>query len=1719
MKKNYLLTLLLFCTGIAISNAQYTSISDTNFEAALEALGYDDISGDGQVPTANIASITDLDVRNKQITDLSGIEDFIALKELMVNQNLISSVDLSQNTALELLFIGDNDLTTLDLTANTNLDHLSIDDLSLAAGIDISTNTKLTRFSAENCNISTIDLSNNTAIEDLDLSNNALTSLDVTNVTALETLTIEDNQLTIIDLSNNTLLKTFAFSRNDFLSLNFLGLSNLKFINGSANENLATINLGGVTALETFQVNNGILTSLDVSEAVNLSFLSVAGHQLETLNLSNNIALNTIQIFSNNLTSLDLRNIDVTQITFFGASSNDNLECISVSDVALAEENLSSDFRYSIDCAVYTYIPDDNFEAALAAYDDIPGDNNVPTAAIEVLTSLDISNQNIVDISGIEDFIALTSLNASANGLEKVDFSDNTSLQTINLEENSLRILDVSSLVNLTGLEVDKNALFDLNIQNGANTNLTFFDATENTDLSCILVDNATYATANFTNIDNQTSFSETDCTVYVSIPDANFEAALSAYDDTSNDGQIPLVNIYFVTTLNVTGEGITDLTGIEAFASLKDLNCGSNALTSIDVSNNTKLEVLNVESNQLTVLDLSKNTLLKDLDCDDNGFTALDFSSNVNLVVLSADDNSQLTTIDITGCTLLEEMIVDDCNISTLDLSTNINLKELDLDTNNNLSSLDVSNNILLEEIDLNNCLFTTIDFSANTQLKDVDLSENQITNIDVSANTLLENVDLDGNQFTEIDFTANINLETVDIDENPLLTKVTFGNSPNLRAIYADETALETIDVSSFGDLEILDLGQTNLTTLDISANTNLRDLRVDNAALVSLDLRNGNNNGFYRMDATTNAGLSCIMVDDATAAVTDFTDIDAGVIFSETTCGYTLIPDANFEVSLSAYDDIANDGQVPTANIESVSILDISNSNIADLTGIEAFGGLENLNADSNSLSTIDLSSNTNLQILSAMENGLTTVNVSGNPELERINLNDNNISNIDVTNNIFLEILEINENNLTAIDLSTNTNLEELDAYDNQISSIDLSNNTFLEVANLEANDMNSINISGLADLDALFLEENNLSSIDLSDNISLTTLILNDNIALSTINLTNNVDIQVVSCNNCNGLSSINLGTSTDLESVSLNNTALTSIDVSALVDLIELSVRETDITFLDLSNNSILVDIYANDCKLRGINLRSGGNTSIDELVITGNPDLYCVQVDDATYSAANWTNIDAQTSFNDVSCDYTPPVIMLIGDNPQTIELGAGYIELGATVDDGITNIVIYSSDFVDAVGSYTIKYNATDASGNVATQVTRTIHVVDTTAPVITLTGDNPQTIELGAGYTELGATVDDGITNVIIDSSDFVDAVGNYTIRYNASDASGNVATEVTRTIHVVDTTAPVISLVGDNPQTIELGAGYTELGANVDDGITNIVVDSSDFIDAVGNYAIRYNATDASGNVATEVTRAVDVVDTTNPTLVCQNIIVQLDDTGNVTITADQVDNGTTDLSGIVSLSLDISTFDCATIGDHTVVLTAIDANGNENSCTATVTVEDSIAPVFNTTTLPSDIEVTFDTGDMYTLTDFTVGVEVIDNCDTNRSVLTSTITQNPVAGTLLGAGDHIITLIATDANSNEESVTFTITVSNVLSVEENEQDRFTLYPNPAKQQFQVSGISGEAELSIYDVNGRSLLIEKVDAGQSISIQELPNGVYFVKITIGNTYKTIRLMKNE
>ena len=114
--KKILLTLLIPITVFG----QYTNVPDANFELALLNLGYDFVI-DGVVETSAIDTITELYINNENIADLTGIEDFIALKSLFCYNNNLSILNLSNNTQLFEVTCSGNNLISIDLRNGNNL--------------------------------------------------------------------------------------------------------------------------------------------------------------------------------------------------------------------------------------------------------------------------------------------------------------------------------------------------------------------------------------------------------------------------------------------------------------------------------------------------------------------------------------------------------------------------------------------------------------------------------------------------------------------------------------------------------------------------------------------------------------------------------------------------------------------------------------------------------------------------------------------------------------------------------------------------------------------------------------------------------------------------------------------------------------------------------------------------------------------------------------------------------------------------------------------------------------------------------------------------------------------------------------------------------------------------------------------------------------------------------------------------------------------------------------------------------------------------------------------------------------------------------------------------------------------------------------------------------------------------------------------------------------
>lgn len=363
-------------------------------------------------------------------------------------------------------------------------------------------------------------------------------------------------------------------------------------------------------------------------------------------------------------------------------------------------------------------IPDNNFKTALVSDFTINTnmDSEISVAeAVAVTGTLDISSNNIADLTGIEAFTAITGLQVSSNDLTSLDLSSNTALTFVDAGGNDLTSVDLTQNTLLSHLELDYN-------------NLTSIDLTQNVGLTFLQISFNQLTTINLT---QNTSLTDLIC----------------------GNGQISSLDLSQNTAL-------------------VDVNLQSSQLTSLDITQNTNLIGLSIWGNQISSLDLSQNTLLEDLNIGNNLFTSIDISNNTALTDFSSNDN-QLTSIDLSQNTQLVELDVTGNMLNSLDLSQNTQLTGL-FAYDNLITSLDLSQNLLISDIDIITNQITSLDLSQHTNLEYVDVSENLITSLDVSQSTSLEYFYAYSNNLTDLNVASGNNtfISEFEVTDNPYLT-----------------------------------------------------------------------------------------------------------------------------------------------------------------------------------------------------------------------------------------------------------------------------------------------------------------------------------------------------------------------------------------------------------------------------------------------------------------------------------------------------------------------------------------------------------------------------------------------------------------------------------------------------------------------------------------------------------------------------------------------------------------------------------------------------------------------------------------------------------------------------------------------------------------------------------------------------------------------------------
>ena len=360
MKKIYFLLLTLFFFNSA--NSQIINIPDGNFKAALLSANTTnhiasinspttigqlgsiltsnyykiDTNNDGEIQISEAQFIKSLELNDKNISNFTGIEAFLNLEYLRCENNLISNINIAQNTNLKFLECQNNQLTNLDVTQNTSL----------------------LRIFCFNNQITNLNLSQNPLLIMLYCSSNLITTLNISPLSNLIWLACQANLLTNLDVSNNNLLQILFFDNNQISTINLSNLANLGALSCSSNQ-LTNLDLSINVLLHVLYCANNQLTSLNTINNLNLSGIYCGSNLFNTLDFSHLQLLNNLSFDNNpNLVTVNIRNNNLfwdnggLGLAF---NNNPNLQyiCADASDVLLVQQIIDG-YGYT-NCYVNAY--------------------------------------------------------------------------------------------------------------------------------------------------------------------------------------------------------------------------------------------------------------------------------------------------------------------------------------------------------------------------------------------------------------------------------------------------------------------------------------------------------------------------------------------------------------------------------------------------------------------------------------------------------------------------------------------------------------------------------------------------------------------------------------------------------------------------------------------------------------------------------------------------------------------------------------------------------------------------------------------------------------------------------------------------------------------------------------------------------------------------------------------------------------------------------------------------------------------------------------------------------------------------------------------------------------------------------------------------------------------------------------------------------------------
>ena len=521
-----------------------------------------------------------------------------------------------------------------------------------------------------------------------------------------------------------------------------------------------------------------------------------------------------------------------------------------------------------------------------------------------------------------------------------------------------------------------------------------------------------------------------------------------------------------------------------------------------------------------------------------------------------------------------------------------------------------------------------------------------------------------------------------------------------------------------------------------------------------------------------------------------------------------------------------------------------------------------------------------------------------------------------------------------------------------------------------------------------------------------------------------------------------------------------------------------------------------------------------------------------------------------------------TKPATIYLDHNGVAL-LYLSQINNGSYDNCGITSMWISQSTFDcnQAGKTVDVLLYAKDQSGNISYK-NASVTVLDNLPPRIYFRNISVQLNENGfASITvndiDNGSNDNCGISSRILSKTQFTcEDFGYNTISYTVFDNSGNQSS-VFVNVNVLDDSPPtaicrnlVIHL--DENGYASIDAEDINNGSYDNCGIAELSINQYEFdCSNFGSNDVILTVTDVHGN-SSECKSQVIVLDDIPPTVITQNVVVELNENGEGSITAEQIDNGSFDNCAIQSLSLNQYDFNCTYLGDNTVALTVTDVNGNVSMATAIVTVVDLIYPTISVTVNPNVLWPP--NNQMQTIT---ANVIYDDNCDVTVALISIECIDENCSSDIENADyntddfsfdlrrkkripanqDRIYNILyrATDESGNSTDADATVVVPSSMAKEVVFDDNITVFdgsdgttlsvfPNPTTGEVNVdfaSNSKGDLSLKLMNITGNELMKFKQyiikDYTNVIDLSDLPSGTYLLEVNFEMQSKVVKIIK--